>query len=394
MSASVAAVPGVRTRWRMGVEARALSILMMAMCCFGLAVLYSASALMAMHERHPSWFYLVRQIIGLGIGVVGFAISAKLDAERWRKWAWPVMLLTMLLLIITILPFTTHIAPRIHGSRRWLNLGFAFQPSELAKLSVVIWSAMLVVKKGERMRRLTKGVLPFLLVIGLLDVLVILEPDLSQAMAYTLVLGIVLFAGGLRVGHVVMLSALAVPVLWKEVSHFQYALMRLMSFPIPGRETTDLNYQLAQSLTAVGSGGFFGKGFGEGYQQNGFLPFPYNDFIGGNIGEEWGFFGLLLVTIGFALYCWLGFRIARRARSQFLQLTAIGLTVTVVLTAYLHIGVVIGLLPTTGLTLPFFSYGRTNLVLSMLMTGILVNIGSECEKVFGAHATDPVSVAA
>ncbi len=378
----------------MGVEARALSILMMAMCCFGLAVLYSASALMAMHEEHPSWYYLARQVIGVGIGIVAFAACAKLDAERWSKWAWPLMLTTMALLVFTVLPFTLHLAPRIHGSRRWVNLGFAFQPSELAKLSVVIWSAMLVIKKGEQMRRLTKGVLPFLLVIGLLDVLVILEPDLSQAMAYTLVLGVILFAGGLRIGHVVMLSALAVPVLWREVSHFQYALMRLMSFPLPGKEATEVNFQLKQSLIAVGSGGFFGKGFGEGYQQNGFLPFPYNDFIGGNIGEEWGFLGLLLVTIGFALYCWLGVRISRGARSPFLKLVAIGLTITVVITAYLHIGVVIGLLPTTGLTLPFFSYGRTNLVLSMLMTGILVNIGSEREKIFGAHATDPLAVAA
>ncbi|MEP6691013.1 MAG: FtsW/RodA/SpoVE family cell cycle protein [Gemmatimonadaceae bacterium] len=385
---SIAAVPGVRVRWRMGVEGRALSILTLAMCCFGLAVLYSASALSAMHEGHESWYYLVRQVQGMAIGAVAFAAGAKIDADRWRKWAWPVMLCTIVLLLVPILPFTTHIAPRIHGSRRWVNVGFAFQPSELAKLSVVIWSAMLVVKKGDQMRRLTKGVLPFLVVIGLLDVLVVLEPDLSQAMAYTLMLGIILFAGGLRVGHVVMLSALAVPVLWKEVSHFQYALMRMMSFPVPGKEVTEINFQLRQSLIAVGSGGFFGKGFGEGYQQNGFLPFPYNDFIGGNIGEEWGFLGLLLVTTAFALYCWLGFRIARGARSPFLKLAAIGLTATVVITAYLHIGVVIGLLPTTGLTLPFFSYGRTNLVLSMLMTGILANIGSERVKVFGEQATE------
>jgi cell division protein FtsW len=135
-------------------------------------------------------------------------------------------------------------------------------------------------------------------------------------------------------------------------------------------------------------------GFGRGRQQNGFLPFPFNDFIGSNIGEEWGFVGLAGVTLAFALYGYLGFRIAKQARTPFQQLVAIGITFNTVSTAFLHMGVVIGLLPTTGLTLPFISYGRTNLVLSILMTGILANIGSAREKVVGAHATDPVAVTA
>ena len=148
------------------------------------------------------------------------------------------------------------------------------------------------------------------------------------------------------------------------------------SFLDPGSAPAQVSYQLKQSLIAVGSGGWFGRGFGEGMQQYGFLPFPYSDFIASNIGEEWGFVGLAGVTVAFAAYALLGFRIARQARSPFLQLVAVGLTFTTVLTAYLHIGVVIGLLPTTGLTLPFVSYGRSNLVLTMLLTGILVNIGS------------------
>ena len=152
-----------------------------------------------------------------------------------------------------------------------------------------------------------------------------------------------------------------------------------------------VNYQLKQSLIAVGSGGFFGAGFGEGRQQNGFLPLSYDDFIGSSIGEEWGFVGMLGVILLYAAWCWLGFRIAKKAATQFQQLVAIGLTVTMVVTAYLHIGVVIGLLPTTGLTLPFISYGRSNLMLSMLMTGILVNIGSTRERVVGIGGTDPLA---
>jgi cell division protein FtsW len=301
--------------------------------------------------------------------------------------------LSVLLLVVLILPFTGAIAPRINGSRRWLMLGVTVQPSELAKLAVVAWTAMLVVKKGDKMRRLTKGLLPFLVVVGVLDLLVILEPDLSMAMMFTVLMGIVLFAGGVRIGHFVVLGILAIPVLWREMERVQYALLRLTSFLDPGAAPAEAHYQLRQSLIAVGSGRFFGVGYGEGRQQTGFLPYPFNDFIASNIGEEWGFVGLLVLVAGFTLYGVLGFRIAAMARTKFQQLLALGLTVTTVITAYLHIGVVIGLLPTTGLTLPFFSYGRSNLILSLLITGILVNIASRHERVVGASATDPVTLA-
>jgi len=387
----VTGVASVRERWRMGVDARAMVIVTAVLLAFGLAVLDSASALLAVREGHDSMYYLLRQASGVALGVIVFAVAAKVDAERWRTWAWPVMGVSILLLLITVLPFTVAIAPRVNGSRRWVNLGFLFQSSELGKLAVVVWTAMLIVKKGDAMRRLTKGLLPFLLIVGVLDVLVILEPDLSTAMMYTLIMGLILFAGGVRIGHVVLLGVLATPILWHEVERVQYALLRMTAFLDPGSAPVEASYQLKQSLIAVGSGGLFGVGFGQGHQQNGFLPFPYNDFIASNIGEEWGFLGLLFITFAFAVYAWLGFRIAKNARTPFQQLTALGLTVTTVITAYLHIGVVIGLLPTTGLTLPFISYGRSNLVLSLLMTGILANIGSERERVVGEHATDPLA---
>ncbi|HEX5408291.1 MAG TPA: putative peptidoglycan glycosyltransferase FtsW [Gemmatimonadaceae bacterium] len=385
---------GVRERWRMSVHARALVIVTATVLAFGLAVLYSASALLAVREGHGSMYYLLRQLSGIGIGVVLFALTAKMDAERWRKWAWPILGIGIVLLVIPVLPFTSAIAPRINGSRRWVYLGFAFQSSEFGKLAVVVWTAMLIVKKGDALRRLTKGLLPFLLVLAVLNLLVVLEPDLSMAMTFTLIMGVILFAGGVRIGHVVVLSVLAIPLLWHEVEKVQYALLRMTSFFDPGRAPAEAGYQLKQSLIAVGSGGLFGVGFGQGRQQMGFVPFPYNDFIASNIGEEWGFLGILFITLAFALYAWLGFRIAKEARTPFQQLTAIGITFTTVSTAFLHIGVVIGLLPTTGLTLPFISYGRTNLVLSILMTGILVNIGSTRERVVGDRATNPLTASA
>jgi cell division protein FtsW len=388
---AAAPAPHVRERWRMGTEARALVLVVAVLVSFGLAVLYSASAIVAMQEGKASMFYMLRQLTGVGAGVVAFALFAKLDAERFQKWAWPIMAGTLFLMLVCVLPFTEHIAPRIHGSRRFL-FGASLQPSELAKLAVIVWVSMLVVKKGPQLRRLTKGLLPFLVVIGALAVLAALEPDLSIAMMFFLVMGIILFAGGVRVGHFVALGVMGIPLLWREAERLQYVVLRMSAFLDPGAAPTQVNYQLKQSLVAVGSGGFFGKGFGEGMQQYGFLPFPYSDFIASNIGEEWGFVGLVLLVAAFALYGWLGFRIAEQARSPFLRLVAVGLTVTTVITAYLHIGVVIGLLPTTGLTLPFISYGRSNLVLTLLMTGILVNIGSTRERVIGDKATDPTGV--
>ena len=372
----------------MGPEARLLLLITASLLAFGLATVYSASAIYAQSKDLGSTYFFVRQLMGVFAGIVALAVFAKVDAEIWSKYAWPIMLLAILLLIIVILPFTESIAPRIRGSRRFL-IGSSLQPSEFGKIAVIVWTSMLVVKKGDTLRRLTKGLLPFLVIIGILDVLVALEPDLSVAMMYTLIMGIILFAGGVRIGHFVVLAIVAIPLLWGQMQRLNYALLRMTAFFDPGGAPTHVSDQLRQSLIAVGSGQIFGNGFGQGRQQLGFLPLAYDDFIAGSIGEEWGFIGLTLLVLAFAAYAFLGFRIARKARSPFLQLTAVGITATVVITAFLHIGVAIGLLPTTGLTLPFISYGRSNMVLSLLMTGILVNIGSTREKVIGSRATDP-----
>lgn len=381
--------PSARERWRMTVEARALVLLVAVILAFGLAVLYSASAIVAMQAQVSSAFYLLRQLAGVAVGAAIFAVAAKLDAEKWKDWAWPLMGLALVTMLIVVLPGTESIARRVNGSRRFL-FGTSFQPSELAKFAVICWTAMLVVRKGETLRRFSKGLLPFLVVVGALDFLAILEPDLSVAMMLTLVMGIILFAGGARVGHFVLLGGLAIPLLWQQIERLQYALLRMTSFIDAGSAPQQYNYQLKQSLIAVGSGGFLGVGFGEGRQQYGFLPLPQTDFIASNIGEEWGFLGLAFMVALFGAYGWLGMRIAAGARTTFQRLVAVGITCTMVITAYLHIGVVIGLLPTTGLTLPFVSYGRSNLVLSLFMTGVLANIGSQREKVIGESASNPL----
>jgi cell division protein FtsW len=334
----------------------------------------------------------VHQLGGVAVGIVAFAVAAKFDAERLRGWAWPIMWFTIVTMT-AVLVLPSRIAPTIHGSRRFL-FGASFQPSEFGKLAVVVWMSMLIVKKGESLRRLTKGLVPFLIVVGLLDLLAGLEPDLSVAMLFTLLMALLLFVGGARMSHFIVLATMGLPVMLTRIEKWRYALARITAFLHPGNAPEAVSFQLQQSLIAVGSGGWLGRGFGQGMQQAFFVPFPYSDFVGSNVGEEWGFLGIAGITIAFGLYGLLGFRIARQARTPFLQLVAVGLTFTTVLTAFLHIGVVIGLLPTTGLTLPFVSYGRSNLVLTMLFTGILVNIGSAKERVLGSSATDPLAIAA
>lgn len=386
------AVANVRYRWRMGTEARVLTLLTFALLAFGLVTVYSASAITALQDGHSGAYFVLRQGLGMLVGLVPFAVAAKLDAERWYRWAWPIMIVSLAMLAFIVLPFTTHFAPRIHGARRYL-FGASVQPSEIAKLAVVVWTSMLVVKKGDAMRRLSKGLFPFLVVVGALDVLVYVEPDLSSAMFYTLVMGIILFSAGVRVGHFVAMGVIGIPLLYAKAQKLQYVMLRMSAFFDPGTALAHVDYQAKQSLIAVGSGGLFGVGFGQGRQQYGFLPFAYDDFIGGNIGEEWGFIGLTVLILAFVLYAAVGFGIARKARTPFQQLVAIGIVTTMVITAFLHIGVAINLLPTTGLTLPFISYGRSNLILSLLMTGILVNIGSERERVIGSGATNPLVTA-
>lgn len=386
-AARAAALAGTRERWRMSLEGRALVLVTAVLLSVGLAVLFSASALQAVAKDLPGYTYALRQAIGALLGVVIFAILSKVDAERWRSLAWPLMLGSIVLMVAVL--FTE----KVGGSRRHL-FGGSLQPSELAKFAVLIWTPMLLVKKGQTVKRVGKGLLPFAVVIGTLSVLAILEPDYSVAMMFCLLTAVLLFVGGARIAHFVVFGALGLALVGYQLSQSAYVRERIRSF-VAGEQVERVNRsasadQQYQSFVAVGSGGLVGVGFGQGNQQRGWLPLAQSDFIGSIIGEEFGFIGLAGITVLFALYGWLGFRIARQARSPFLTLVAVGLTFTTVFTAFIHLGVVIGLLPNTGLTLPFVSYGRSNLVITLAMTGILVNIGSERERVYGTTATDPL----
>jgi cell division protein FtsW len=357
-----------------GWEPGALVLLVLLTLAFGLVELYSASALMASEEGLPAHFFALRQIAGVGPGIVIAALLARVDYRRLRRVAWPILIVTIACLVVMVLPGTEGVAPRVNGARRWLSLGFSFQPSEFAKLAIIVWTAALVVKKQDRMHSLRRGLLPFLLAWLALAVPVLLQPNFSAALLLILLSALVLFAGGARIGHFILLGLMAVPLLWSQIGAAGYRMRRIVAFLDPAGDPNGVSYQIHQSLIAVGSGGFAGVGFGNSRQKFGFLPEPHNDFLFAMIAEEWGLIGVTFTLLFFLGFAVVGYRIARAAPDLFGYLIGIGMTNLIVVSALLHMGVALALLPTTGINLPFMSYGRSGLLVSFAAVGILLSV--------------------
>jgi len=355
-------------------ESRALVALTAVALCFGLVEMYSASSFIARSEELPGHYYALKQLRAVAAGVLMAAIISRLDYRRFRLWAWPMLIGVSLMLIVVILPGTEAIAPRINGARRWLDLGMSFQPSELAKLVMIIWTAMLAVKKEDKLHSMSRGLVPFLMVWVPVALLIFLEPNLSAALLVVLLSALVLFAGGARIGHFIVLGLIAVPIVWAKVQDAGYRVKRIAAFLDPGNDTQGVAYQINQSLIAIGSGGLGGVGFGNSRQKFGFLPEAHNDFLFAMISEEWGLVGVLFVVAIFTGFLVLGYRIAARAPDRFGYLMALGMSNLIVVTAFLHMGVAMALLPTTGFTLPFMSYGGSALLTYFVAVGVLLSV--------------------
>lgn len=342
----------------------------------GLMTVYSASSFLAQQRGLPDHFYLRQQASKAVIGLIALYVLARVDYRLYRSLSWPLLGLTVLALLVLVLPGTEGIAPARNGARRWLELGMRVQPSEVAKLVMVVWVAALAARKGDRVRSLRWGLAAFGVVYAIVGFLIMLEPDLSAVALIGLLSAIVLFAAGARIGHFIMLGLVALPVFWEWTRVASYRTARMMTFFSAGSDPQGAGYQLHQALIAVGSGGLFGVGYGESVQKYYFLPEPHNDFAFAMIAEEWGWVGVATVTVLVAVLGTLGLRIARRAPDSFGFLLAIGLTALIVVSAFIHMCVSVGLLPTTGVTLPFISYGGSSLVVTLAAVGILLNIGS------------------
>ena len=356
-------------------EPRLLTLVVAGLVVVGLAAVYGASSLIATASGPVGGSYAWRQAIGAVLGALLATVIARQDYQVWRRWAWPLLGVTAVFLLIPLLPFTHGIAPTINGARRWIDIGpVQFQPSELAKLAIVVWTAMLCARKIDTIRTFRRGVAPVLVILVPVVLLIFVEPNLSMALLVGLLGGVVLFTAGARIGHFLLLAVLAAPLLYRAVADAQYRLTRILTFLNPGSAPSEASWQVKQSLVGIGAGQLFGVGYGEGQQKLGYLPYAYSDFVFSSIGEEWGFIGVAVVTTAFAAVLWLGFRIARSAPDLFGRLLATGLTAMIGLGAVLHIGVSLAVLPATGIPLPFISYGRSSLIVSLAAIGILISI--------------------
>ncbi len=368
--------PAIRHPGELRWETRLLLMIVAVLAVFGVVAVYGASSLDTTSQgQYRDYQYALVQVSGAAIGGILLVIASRVDYYIWRRMAWPLLLGTMVMLLITVLPGTETIAPETNGARRWIKIGpLNFQPSELARLAVVVWCAMLASKKGELVRGFKKGVMPFIVVLGLVFLLVLLEPNMSMAVLIVMLGGIVLFVAGAKLGHFMLLGAAGLLLGLTLIQSAPYRLERLTTF-LSGGDQTGEALQITNSMIGFGSGQLLGVGLGEGSQKLGFLPYAYSDFLFSHIGEEWGFIGVCFLVALFAAFCWLGFRIARTAAEPFGQYLAAGITALVGVSAILHMAVNVNLMPTTGITLPFVSWGRSSQVVVMLSAGILINIG-------------------
>lgn len=355
-------------RW----ETRLLGVVTAVLTVFGLACIYSAASFDQQVNGE-----MLRQISAAALGVVALLVASRIDYQRWRAWAWPLLGVTIFLLVLVLLPGLGAINRKLNGAHRWLHLpGGSFQPSELARFAIVVWTSMIAAKKGEQIRDFKKGIVPVLVVTGFVSLLVLVEPNLSMATVIALLGGVVLFTAGAKIGQFLLLGVVVLFLGVGAIMTKPYRWQRAKCFVgLASNCEAQTDFQLQQATKGFASGRVLGAGYGEGQLKLKYLPEASSDFLFSTVGEEWGFLGVLFVVGLFGVTCWLGFRIAQTAPDPFGQYLATGLTASIGLTALMHMAVNMGLMPTTGLALPFMSSGRSSLMVTLLGVGVLISVG-------------------
>jgi len=363
--------------WRRG--DRALLLAVAALTAFGLVMVFSASEVQGWLWFHNPAYYFERQLIWLALGVILLFAGANLDYHRLRPLAWPLGVVTVVLMVLVLLP---HFGVEVNGARRWLRLGpLQMQPAELAKIAAIIFMALWLERHRDRLSSLEDGVVPFLALLGFTILLVILERDLGTTMIVAgILLAQFLVAGG-RKRHVLLLALIIALCVYLFIRMEPYRLHRILAFVDPWSDPLNSGFQAIQSVVALGSGGFAGLGLGHSIQKYQWLPFAHTDFIFAIVGEETGLLGTSAVLALFGLFAYRGYRVALKAPDAFGSLLACGVTTWIALQALINIAAVTVTLPTTGIPLPFISYGGSSLAIALLAVGILINVSTQSEKV-------------
>jgi cell division protein FtsW len=357
---------------------RLLFMATLLLVCTSVVMVYSASAALGLEHANQQSLYLFKQGTWALLGLLLVQFVMRVDYRNYRQ---PVVIWTGLAVVGLLLVAVLFGRP-IKGATRWLNIGgLGIQPSEMAKIVLIVFIAALLERRMERVNEPPQAIIPIGLVIGALVGLILLQPDLGTSVCLVVIATVMLFSAGLSYKYIALLGAAAVPAALVLLQTHEYRMRRIVAFMDPWADPLGDGYQLIQSVIAVGVGGLFGRGLMDGAQKLFYVPEPHNDFIYSVIGEELGFVGATLVVLCFCVITWRGLRTAVRAPDRFGAFLAIGLTTMIAFQAFFNISVVLGLLPTKGIPLPFVSSGGSSLLINLVGMGILLNVSQ--------HASSP-----
>ena len=341
-------------------------------CIFGIIMIYSASSIWAEFKYQDAFKYVKQQSLFFIVGIFIMLLVSKIDLNFLKKKANLILGICFLLLVLVLIPGIGTIR---NGSRSWFGIGgLGVQPSEFAKLGLIIFVSKYLANNQKNMEDVKKGALPIFLVIGVFFLLIMLEPDFGTAMVIALTLIALIFISGLKISFFVKLGVLGLAGIVALILAAPYRMARIVSFLNPWSDPLGSGYQIIQSLYAIGPGGLLGQGFLNSRQKHFYLPEPQTDFIFSIISEEFGFFGVLIVCGFFFFIFYRMLRIALRSNDLFQKYLAFGLAFGILIQAVLNLAVVVGLIPVTGVTLPFFSYGGSSLLISMISVGLVLNV--------------------
>ncbi|MCX7710928.1 MAG: stage V sporulation protein E [Clostridia bacterium] len=338
----------------------------------GIIMVFSASAAHAYNYMHDSYHFLKKQLVSVAVGLVVMLVTMQIDYRKIGKWS-PILLVSSIVLLILVL--IPGVGSKVNGSQRWFIYGpLNLQPSEIAKLAVILFYSYSLSKRKDQLQYFFKGLLPYLVLIGVFAALLLLEPHLSGTLLIAMVACIILFNAGAKISHFILLSLPAGAGIVVAVITSPYRLARVTSFLDPWKDLQGDGWQVVQSLYAIGSGGLFGRGLGRSMQKFLYIPEPHNDFIFSIIAEELGFIGVVSILILFLIFIWRGIKISINAPDLFGSLVAVGVTSLVAVQVLVNVAVVTSSMPVTGMPLPFFSYGGTSVVFLLFGIGVLLNI--------------------
>lgn len=369
-----------------------LLILTLLLTGFGLIMVYSSSSSIALVSEKANFnalYYTKRQVVFAVLGIIGMFVAMNIPFAKYKQLYKPLFLVTIILLIAVLF-----VGVEINNARSWFNLGFTtIQPSEIAKIAIILYLAALITKKGERFRDLKTGYIPVMIIIGFVAGLIMLQPDFGSTFILVATCGLIVYAGGASMKHImgsILLLILGAAIVMgigylvdlmtgRTPSGFlsSYKIERFLAFLDPFHDESGSSWNLLNSLTAIGTGGFTGTGIGQGIIKLHYLPNAFNDFIFAVIGEELGFLGASIFLIVYVYFIWRGFTIALRCKDIFGTLVGVGIMGLIAIQAFINIGGVTQTIPVTGVTLPFISYGGTSLLVTMTSVGIMLSISRE-----------------